>query len=76
MNTTATTTVRVLHNMTTDPHGRFIGMLNGYCPGDTLAEVFTYATAHTDPPEAAEEAFHLFNVGDDPEFGAPSPATS
>lgn len=39
----------------------------------TVTRVFEYSTEHTDPIAAAEEAFRLFNVGDDPDFGTPDP---
>lgn len=38
-----------------------------------LHEVFRYETDVEDDLVACEEAFHLFNVGDDPTFGEPDP---
>lgn len=61
--------VRVFHN--NHARGAF---LTGYVPGLTVTEVFTYTTspkAGTSDHEVAEEAFELFNIGDDPEFGTP-----
>ena len=49
--------------------------LTGYRAEHTVTEVFAYdvAAPHTEAEAHAllEEAFHLFNVGDDPEFGTP-----
>lgn len=67
--------VRVFHNN----HARE-KYLSGYEPGQTVTEVFAYTTTPSDgihdrsgDLHIAEEAFELFNVGDDPEFGTPDP---
>ncbi|WNV83138.1 hypothetical protein [Umezawaea sp. Da 62-37] len=79
MTTTQTTAaptdvqVRVFHNN----HLRE-KYLRGYEPGQTVTEVFVYTTAaETGAPDLdwviAYEAYRLFNVGDDPQFGTPDP---
>lgn len=65
--------VHIFHNVTRDGFGRPIGILDGYQPGHDLAEVFAYDTDRTDPYAEAQNAFFLFNVGDDPSFGEPKP---
>jgi hypothetical protein len=64
--------VRVFHN-NQRAQGAF---LRGYEPGQTITEVFTYTTRpQGDTPDhvLADEAFDLFNIGDDPDFGTPDP---
>ena len=63
--------VTVYHNVATDPQGRTLGMLDGYAPGHPLVPVATYTDDGGDPTAVAEEAFRLFNVGDDPDMGTP-----
>lgn len=63
--------VRVFHN--NHARGAF---LRGYEPGQTVTEVFTYTTRPTGDTHdhvLADEAFELFNIGDDPAFGIPDP---
>lgn len=61
--------VRVFHNTTTD------GRLFGYKPDHQVVEVYSYddpdVVATTRDSAVADRAFHLFNVGHDPEFGIP-----
>ncbi|WP_370973915.1 hypothetical protein [Amycolatopsis sp. cg9] len=63
--------VRVFHN--NHAHDKF---LRGYESGQTVTEVFTYTTrpqGDTHDHTLADEAFELFNIGDDPQFGTPDP---
>ncbi|MGL5824992.1 MAG: hypothetical protein ACRCYU_09275 [Nocardioides sp.] len=64
--------VTVLHNVARDGFGRPRGY-DGYQPDHQLANVFDYETDLVAPLAVAEQAFHLFNVGDDPHFGTPHP---
>jgi hypothetical protein len=69
-----TVTVTVWHNVVTDFVGHHIAMMDGYQVGHPLVPVFTYTVPVEDAINHAtviEEAFHLFNVGDDPTFGTP-----
>lgn len=69
--------ITVFHNVSTDEHGRLVGMLDGYQPGHALVPVAEYVRDVPDTTDfhelrkAAEEAYHVFNVGDDPDFGTP-----
>lgn len=69
--------VRILHNLATDELGRHLAWVNGWHPSHPMREVFTYdARVRPDPQGALREAdvaFEMFNVGDDPSFGEPSP---
>lgn len=65
--------VTIFHNITRDGLGRPLGIIDGFQPEHDVVRVFSYETALTEPVAAAEEAFHLFNVGEDPDFGVPSP---
>lgn len=61
--------VRVFHN---NEHARGV-FLRGYEAGQTITEVFTYAArpqGDTADHVLADEAFELFNIGDDPDFVA------
>lgn len=63
--------VRVFHNNYAPS-----AFLRGYESGDTVTEVFTYSTqrtADTNDDVLAAEAYTLFNVGHDSEFGVPDP---
>ena len=63
-------TVTALHNVWRygDP------MRTCYEPGDVLVPVATWtARRRRDPEKAAEDAFRLLNVGDDPVLGLPDP---
>lgn len=70
--------ITVFHNVSTDNVGRLLGMLDGYQPGHALVPVAEYEdrSSKVEPMEAAHdaanEAYRLFNVGDDPTFGTPS----
>lgn len=71
-------TVDVYHNLAVDAAGRSIGFVDGYEPGHPLLRVFRYETETetamvptTVPTTVCEEAFRLFNVGDDPDYGEP-----
>lgn len=57
--------VRVLLN--TDPTS-----LRGYDPGHQLVEVAAYL-AKSDGMKVLDDAFQIFNVGDNPSFGTPDP---
>lgn len=72
--------IQVFHNVTKDAHGRHVGMLDGYRAGHDLALVYEYTVPDDksarfllDGRTYAEDAFHLFNVGDDPAYGTPDP---
>jgi hypothetical protein len=69
------TTVTIWHNLGTDSDGQGLGMLYGFRDGDVLAPVATYdcddVATESAALDVAEEAFHVFNVGDDPDFGIP-----
>jgi hypothetical protein len=62
--------VTIFHNVTHDGFGRNVGFF-GYQPGHALVPVFVYDDSLSEFTEVCEQAFHLFNVGDDPEFGTP-----
>lgn len=65
------TTVTVFHN-----NNRRDAMEFGYRPADSVTEVFSYHLdlAREVPSEViADEAYRLFNVGHDPDFGIPDP---
>lgn len=67
----AETAVRVFHN--NHAHN---ALLYGYDDGQTVTEVFSYTTrprSGTNDHTLAEEAFELFNIGDDPTYRAPDP---
>lgn len=65
--------VTVFHNIATDPQGRHLGWDSGYRPGHPLVPVFRYETDSTlGVMGIANEAYRLFNVGDDPTFGTPA----
>lgn len=66
--------VTVWHNLATDNVGRSVSMMEGYKAGHPLVPVSQYAgeAAKTDET-LLSEAWHRFNVGDDPSFGTPCP---
>lgn len=56
--------IRIFHNQ------RRLAMALGYRGSDTVTEVFsTTGEPGLDPLAQCAVAFHLFNVGDDPDFG-------
>jgi hypothetical protein len=64
--------VLVHHNVATDEQERPLGMLDGYAARHPTMLVATFtADEPADDLAACEQAFRLFNVGDDPEFGQP-----
>lgn len=70
-------TIIVWHNIACDPtdRDRRAGY-DGYQPGQPLMRVARYTVEDHDStpsPVLADQAFRLFNVGDDPEFGVPDP---
>jgi hypothetical protein len=69
-------TVTIWHNLAVSPAvpEHRAGFL-GYKPGQPLMRVarYTVPTDEIDALTIAQAAFHTFNVGDDPEFGAPDP---
>jgi hypothetical protein len=70
--------INVYHNVAQDYAGRPLGMLDGYEITHELALVATVQVAEERgvqyaDSEHAEAMFHLFNVGDDPEYGTPDP---
>lgn len=69
--------VRILHNVAKDELGRSLGWMDGWHADHAMVEVFAYDSYVCPDVEAAyreaELAFRLFNVGDDPTFGEPSP---
>lgn len=64
--------VVIWHNIGTDFAGRHLAMMDGYQEGHPLVPVYRYV-AVGDPVSVANQAFHVFNVGDDPDFGTPDP---
>lgn len=65
-------TITVFHNIATDEQGRMLGMLDGYVEGHPLVPVASYCDDEGGRRHAAcERAFHLLNVGHDPDFGTP-----
>jgi hypothetical protein len=67
--------VRVFHNTARDANDRPIAMLDGYAAAHVVtcvAECTVDSTGATDLA-VCDEAYRLFNVGDDPEFGTPDP---
>ena len=70
--------MRVYHNVARDAAGRPLGMLDGYAPDHPVALVAELHLPTTgddlaDVASTLATVFHLFNVGDDPEFGTPDP---
>ena len=69
--------ITILHNVTQDEHGRNVGFCDGYLPDHQLARVFAFSLAGEghpfDDPGVLSNVYFLFNVGDDPDFGDPSP---
>lgn len=64
--------VTIWHDVERDFQDRPLGMLDGYSPGHKVVAVFRYDEPDgTDPHEVANRAYHLFNVGDDPDYGVP-----
>ena len=60
--------IRVFHNTELDATAL------GYMTGQLVVEVYAYDDTTSPTPEAAlANAYRLFNVGDDPAFGTPSP---
>jgi hypothetical protein len=62
--------VVIWHNIGTDVQGRLVGMVDGYQVGHPLVPVYRYQ-ADGEPELVADQAYRLFNVGDDPDFGTP-----
>lgn len=69
-------TVDIYHNVAVDAAGVHLGFM-GYEAAHSLLRVFRYETEVTmrGPSAVCEEAFWLFNVGDDPEFSTPDRRT-
>lgn len=68
------TDVVIWHNIGTDYQGRNVGFSDGYRPGHPLVPVYQYeCTTAGEPEDVANDAFRVFNVGDDPAFGKPDP---
>lgn len=69
--------VTILHNAATDEHGRNVGYLDGYLPDHVLLRVFSFTLDGGGHPHDDQHVlgnlWHLFNVGDDPEWGEPAP---
>lgn len=64
-------TVTVFHNVAVDPDGRMINFF-GYQPGHPLVPVARYVTDSSGGDlELCEDAYRLFNLGDDPTWGQP-----
>lgn len=67
--------VRVYHNANRDERGRPTGYLDGYAPTDKVVHVATwhvtrrYGDEYRTDQFIQGEAWKVFNVGDDPEFG-------
>jgi hypothetical protein len=72
--------VTVFLNETKDDCGRSLGYF-GYqtdhvlrlAQSATVAEIMGGSTIDWDDQRVLDRVFHLFNVGDDPDFGTPSP---
>jgi hypothetical protein len=63
--------ISIYHNTATDDRGTHLGFF-GYEPNHPITLVYQYTTNNPgDTQVLAEEAYHLFNVGDDPTFGTP-----
>lgn len=61
--------VEVYHNVATDDQGRHIGMLDGYMPQHPIVMVAQFRYDELPSSYAAAEfAYRVLNVGDDPEF--------
>jgi hypothetical protein len=69
--------VTIWHNIATDLKGRYIAVLDGYQPGHPLVPVARYPLtvppAGRSPLDVAEDAYRLFNIGDNPTYGPPDP---
>lgn len=69
--------VTILHNAATDEQGRPMGFHDGYLPHHELKRVFAFTLEREGHPAddtyVLGNVYHLFNVGDDPEWGEPSP---
>ena len=69
------TTLIIWHNIAKDEHGHATALLAGYREGDRLVPVAAYdVEARAGAPDLlilAEDAYRLFNIGDNPAFGAP-----
>jgi hypothetical protein len=67
--------VRIFHNVTRDEDGRPTGYTYGYRPTDKVVHVATWHVTRApsgsmrDNDSILNEAWKVFNVGDDPEFG-------
>lgn len=61
-------------NVAKDEHGYSPGFM-GYKPGQAMLKVFTLEVPALDIDNALNKAFHLLNVGDDPDMmgGLPDP---
>lgn len=72
------TNVRVYHNVGRTPDREYLPMSDGYRDGSPLVLVAEYdeprqSPLHSDLSRIAEDAYRIFNVGDDPDFGTPDP---
>lgn len=63
-------TIVIWHNIATDDAGRHVAWVGEYAAGHPLVPVAKYETNDAD---VLNEAWRLFNVGEDPAFGTPSP---
>jgi len=72
-------TITIWHNTAKGPSGLGTAMVFGHEDGDRLVPVAVYSVddtvvasdARSVADDLAEDAFRLFNVGDDPDFGVP-----
>jgi len=70
VNKTTAIDVQVFHNIAVDEMGRPTGMADGFKPGDPLLHVASWLTTVTaDDDQVLRTVWHIFNVGDDEEFG-------
>ena len=73
--TARATLITTWHNVHQDEHGHLTAMIFGFTAGDPLVPVHQFSIANELVPDdrldLCESIFRLFNVGDDPEYGAP-----
>lgn len=68
--------VKIYHNLSVDQDGRPLGMLDGHKLWHALGLVAEYESDYANTgskavASALDEAWYLFNVGHDPDFGPP-----
>ncbi len=72
MTADGTVSVQVFHNVERDSQGRPVGMMDGFQPHHPVSPVAELRLpAGYGFQRVCGWVFHLFNVGDDPDFGTP-----